>query len=125
MNNIHFPYISHISNDTYGGIFMFQFNQMFEVKEAHVLEKLVLDFDPKEKMELLSVDKSLVSKMKPHQVSNCLIIQENNCNYIPCKLVLMKSKLYSVNIAPCHSLIFQIQIILIHYGGVGKNKYKN
>lgn len=52
---------------------IFQFNEVFEVKEAHTLDKLVLDFDPKEKKELLSVDKTLVSKMKPHQVLNCII----------------------------------------------------
>ncbi|KAL1122717.1 hypothetical protein AAG570_003044 [Ranatra chinensis] len=34
---------------------------------AETLEKLVLDFDPETKKELVSVDKDLVKKMKPHQ----------------------------------------------------------
>uniref|UniRef100_A0A1B6I3A5 Transcriptional regulator ATRX n=1 Tax=Homalodisca liturata TaxID=320908 RepID=A0A1B6I3A5_9HEMI len=43
------------------------FNEMFEIKEAEVLQKLVLDFDPETKTELISVDHDLVTKMKPHQ----------------------------------------------------------
>ncbi|XP_054270092.1 transcriptional regulator ATRX homolog isoform X2 [Macrosteles quadrilineatus] len=43
------------------------FNQVFEVKESTKLEKLVLDFDPETKKELISVNKDLVAKMKPHQ----------------------------------------------------------
>lgn len=36
--------------------------------ETAVIDKLVLDFDPDTKEELLSVHPDLVSKMKPHQV---------------------------------------------------------
>lgn len=38
--------------------------QTAEIKE---LDKLVLDFDPDTKDELLTVDKKLVKKLKPHQ----------------------------------------------------------
>ncbi|KAG8286221.1 hypothetical protein J6590_065124 [Homalodisca vitripennis] len=46
------------------------FNEMFEIKEAEVLQKLVLDFDPETKTELISVDHDLVTKMKPHQYTS-------------------------------------------------------
>lgn len=39
-------------------------NKLEEITE---LEKLVLDFDPETKDELISVDKKLVKKLKPHQ----------------------------------------------------------
>lgn len=39
-------------------------NKLEEITE---LEKLVLDFDPETKEELISVDKKLVKKLKPHQ----------------------------------------------------------
>lgn len=35
--------------------------------EITELDKLVLDFDPETKEELISVDKKLVKKLKPHQ----------------------------------------------------------
>lgn len=41
---------------------------MFEIKETETLEKLVLDFDEETKEEIISVDNTLVKKMKPHQV---------------------------------------------------------
>jgi transcriptional regulator ATRX len=37
-------------------------------EEKKQLDKLVLDFDPETKEELVSVDKDLVKIMKPHQV---------------------------------------------------------
>lgn len=43
------------------------FNEVFEIKESKILEKLVLDFDEETKEEIISVDSSLVKKMKPHQ----------------------------------------------------------
>lgn len=39
-------------------------NKLEEITE---LDKLVLDFDPETKEELISVDKKLVKKLKPHQ----------------------------------------------------------
>lgn len=46
-----------------------QYNQMYDSKleEITELDKLVLDFDPETKEELISVDKKLVKKLKPHQ----------------------------------------------------------
>lgn len=37
------------------------------------MEKLVLDFDPETKSELVSVNEKLVKFLKPHQVSECLL----------------------------------------------------
>ncbi|XP_039279743.1 transcriptional regulator ATRX homolog [Nilaparvata lugens] len=48
------------------------YNEMFKLIEENTskkIEKLVLDFDPKTKEELISVDKGLVAKMKPHQAN--------------------------------------------------------
>lgn len=42
---------------------------MFEIKETEAVSNLVLDFDLKNKKELISVNADLVAKMKPHQVS--------------------------------------------------------
>lgn len=39
-------------------------NKLEEITE---LDKLVLDFDPETKEELLTVDRKLVKKLKPHQ----------------------------------------------------------
>lgn len=39
-------------------------NKLEEISE---LDKLVLDFDPETKEELISVDRKLVKKLKPHQ----------------------------------------------------------
>lgn len=39
-------------------------NKLEEISE---LDKLVLDFDAETKTELISVDKKLVKKLKPHQ----------------------------------------------------------
>lgn len=36
--------------------------------ESAKIDKLVLDFDPKTKQELVTVDSQLVTKLKPHQV---------------------------------------------------------
>lgn len=38
-----------------------------KLEEIKELDKLVLDFDPKTKDELITVDKKLVKKLKPHQ----------------------------------------------------------
>lgn len=48
---------------------IFQYNEMYDNKleEITELDKLVLDFDPETKEELISVDKKLVKKLKPHQ----------------------------------------------------------
>lgn len=42
---------------------------MYEIEEVKELEHLVLDFDPETKEELITVDKKLVTKLKPHQAS--------------------------------------------------------
>ena len=48
----------------------FQYNEIYnEVQGIEKLDKLVLDFDPESKKELVSVDSTLVSKLKPHQVN--------------------------------------------------------
>lgn len=46
------------------------YDELYETvqKGFHVIEKLVLDFDEKTKEPLVEVDKSLVKKLKPHQV---------------------------------------------------------
>lgn len=53
--------------------FMKQYNEsMFDESgrpdEVIKLDKVVLDFDPESKEPLISVDKGLVEKLKPHQV---------------------------------------------------------
>lgn len=52
-------------------IFCFQYNEYYEEEPEKVkeLDKLVLDFDEKTKEELISVDRKLVKKLKPHQGS--------------------------------------------------------
>ena len=50
--------------------FVFQYNEIYnEVEGVQKVDKLVLDFDPETKKELVSVDSNLVAKLKPHQVS--------------------------------------------------------
>jgi len=47
-----------------------QYNEIYkEVEGVEVCDKLVLDFDPETKEELVAVDPLLVSKLKPHQVN--------------------------------------------------------
>lgn len=50
-------------------ILKFQYNQMYEKKPEKIeeMDELVLDFDLETKESLLSVDKKLVKKLKPHQ----------------------------------------------------------
>ncbi|KAL2728609.1 transcriptional regulator ATRX-like [Vespula squamosa] len=45
------------------------YNEMYEIRLAgeEKVEKLVLDFDPNTKEELISVNKDLVKRLKPHQ----------------------------------------------------------
>lgn len=51
--------------------FSFQYNEYYEEEpeKVKILDKLVLDFDEKSKEELVSVDRKLVKKLKPHQGS--------------------------------------------------------
>lgn len=47
------------------------YNQVYDenIEKIQVIEKLVLDFEDETKEELLSVDKGLVKKLKPHQAN--------------------------------------------------------
>lgn len=46
-----------------------QYNEIYkEVEGVEVCDKLILDFDPETKEELVAVDPYIVSKLKPHQV---------------------------------------------------------
>jgi hypothetical protein len=46
-----------------------QYNEIYkEVEGIEKFNKLVLDFNPETKEELVSVDPYIVSKLKPHQV---------------------------------------------------------
>lgn len=49
---------------------MLQFNKVFEVKDSsdQTVKKLVLDYDPETKKELVTVSPELLKKLKPHQV---------------------------------------------------------
>ena len=44
------------------------FDESGRPDEVIKLDKVVLDFDPESKEPLISVDKGLVEKLKPHQV---------------------------------------------------------
>lgn len=47
-----------------------QYNEIYkEVEGVQVFDRLVLDFDPETKEELVAVDPYIVSKLKPHQVN--------------------------------------------------------
>jgi transcriptional regulator ATRX len=47
-----------------------QYNEIYkEVEGTEKIDKLVLDFNPETKEELVSVDPYIVSKLKPHQVN--------------------------------------------------------
>lgn len=55
----------------------FQYNDIFMVdveKDQEGLDKLVLDFDPKSKAELVSVHEKLAKSLKPHQVGGLIYL---------------------------------------------------
>lgn len=55
--------------DELNNYFSFQYDQIFEARKANEekVEKLVLDFDPDTKEELVVVHDKLVQQLKPHQ----------------------------------------------------------
>lgn len=64
-------FISRESVSLYIFFYFLQYNQIFEIdveSDQKDLGKLVLDFDPDTKKELVSVDEKLVKFLKPHQV---------------------------------------------------------
>ena len=63
--------------------FIFQYNEIYnEVPGEEKVDKLVLDFDPETKKELVSVDPNLVAKLKPHQVSERGVAKVNDFIFI-------------------------------------------
>ncbi|XP_075212538.1 ATRX chromatin remodeler XNP isoform X2 [Lycorma delicatula] len=56
------------------------YNKMYEIKatDEGKVEKLVLDFDPQTKKELVTVDEGLVAKMKPHQAKGVKFMWESS-----------------------------------------------
>jgi hypothetical protein len=52
-----------------GFLCILQYNEIYKEVGVQVFDKLVLDFDPETKEELVAVDPYIVSKLKPHQVN--------------------------------------------------------
>jgi hypothetical protein len=62
------------------------------VEGVEKCEKLVLDFDPETKEELVSVDPFIVSKLKPHQVSFKMLFISKH----PVMVLILIKSIYSV-----------------------------